>query len=41
MFLTQLIRILEDENCENFRKKWYPEGIVDSEAENIGFELYL
>ena len=36
---TQIVKLLEDENCESLRAKGFPDNLVDKEPKNIGIEL--
>ena len=36
---TQIVKLLEDKNCENLRADGFPEELIDEEQKNIGREL--
>ena len=36
---TQIVKLLEDENCDSLRAKGFPKKLVDKEPKNIGIEL--
>ena len=38
-FSTQIVKLLEDENCENLRADGFPEELIHKERKNIGREL--
>jgi 3-hydroxyisobutyrate dehydrogenase len=36
---TQIVKLLEDKNCENLRSDGFPKELIDQEPKNVGREL--